>query len=119
MPKFVFKIPGSPVVYGPRRGEFIWNEAYSAFVFNGKPTYPEQFNATFRHVFEAYRDETPSVEFFDDPPLSPHELCEDAISTLRQLSPQALASSTLRSKVGQRPTAAATSHAAITPSGAK
>ena len=88
--KFIFTLPGHRVVFGPRRDEFVFVEAYGAYVFNGKPVYPAQFNSTFKHVFERYREQEPSVIFYDDPPATPEELVSDAIATLRHFAPDAL-----------------------------
>lgn len=98
MPKFIFTIPGRPVVYGARRGDFIYVEAYHAFVYKAKPVGEEQFNDVFKEVFRHYREEEPEVRLVPDPKLTPEELVKDAVATLRHFEPELL-----RPQIGRPP----------------
>lgn len=88
--KFLFILPGTVSVYGYRRDEFIWVEEYQAFVFKGKPTYPEQFNAVFKEVFDFHREDAPEIKCIVPSNPTPEELVSDAIVTLKHFAPDLL-----------------------------
>lgn len=96
--KFLFKIPGRPIVFGHRKGQFIWVEQYQAYIYKGTPVRPKEFNEVFKHVFNFCRDESPSVVLIDDVELTPEELVSEAITTLRMFAPDAL-KKTVRGRV--------------------
>ena len=107
--RFLFSVPGSPVVGGMRKGDYAWNPRYGKFLYKGEPTDIKDFDTVSKLCFGSplCKILPPTVcRCPDDPPeappvglgLEPEEDLGKALELIERMAPHRL-----KAKTGPKP----------------
>lgn len=62
---------GRPLIYGFKRGEFIWSEEHKCYIYHGKEFDEVEFNKVADRALRSFSDMLPTVRIISEPAKAP------------------------------------------------